>query len=199
MKAIMPVLLPDVAALRKRTGADQWDEMWDGVLHMPPMPNREHQDFEWALETYLRHFWARPNGARVYHQINLSGSSDWIKNYRIPDLLLLTPERFDIDKNEYFEGAPDVVVEIHSPGDEAYEKLDFYADLGVPEVWIIDRDSREPEILLLKRSRYRAQKAGAGGWVRSPATDIEMKAGKKSKLSIRLAGDNSTRAELPED
>ena len=40
----------------------------------------------------------------------------WPNNYRIPDLVLLTPERFDIDCNEYFDGGPDAVVEIRSPG-----------------------------------------------------------------------------------
>jgi Uma2 family endonuclease len=54
----------------------------------------------------------------------------WPDNHRIPDLVLLTPARFAIDRNEYFEGAPDVVVEIRSPGDESYEKRDFYAALG---------------------------------------------------------------------
>ena len=31
MKAVMPSLLPDVQAMRKKIGADQWDEMWEGV------------------------------------------------------------------------------------------------------------------------------------------------------------------------
>jgi hypothetical protein len=44
MKAVMSEALPDVLDWRRRTGADCWDEMWDGVLHMPPMPNRIHQD-----------------------------------------------------------------------------------------------------------------------------------------------------------
>jgi hypothetical protein len=33
MKAVMPSLLPDVAAMRKQSGADRWDETWEGVLH----------------------------------------------------------------------------------------------------------------------------------------------------------------------
>jgi Uma2 family endonuclease len=127
-----------------------WDEMWEGVLHMAPMPNREHQDLEWAMETYLRLHWARPQGTRVYHNINVASPGGWPNNYRIPDLVLLTPERFGIDQNEYFEGAPDVVVEIRSPGDESYEKREFYAQLGVPEVWIIDRDRKTPEIYTLR-------------------------------------------------
>jgi Uma2 family endonuclease len=200
MKAVMPVALPDVLAMRKRTGADQWDEVWEGVLHLPPAPNRYHQDLEWALETYLRFRWARPRGAKVYHQVNLAAPGGWPdKNYRIPDLLLLTPERFAIDHIEYFEGAPDVVVEIHSEGDEAYEKLPFYADLGVPEVWIIDRDTKEPEIYLLKRGQYKKQVAAKSGWLRSPGTEIELRAGSPGKLAVRLAGDDASREELPED
>jgi Uma2 family endonuclease len=200
MKAVMPVALPDVLAMRKRTGADQWDEVWEGVLHMPPAPNRFHQDLEGSLETYLRFRWARPRGAKVYHQINLAAPGGWPeKNYRIPDLLLLTPERFSIDHNEYFEGAPDVVVEIHSPGDEAYEKLPFYAALGVPEAWIIDRDTKEPEIYLLKRGQYKKQSAAKSGWVRSPGTGIELRVGLPGKLAVRLAGDDTTREDLPED
>jgi Uma2 family endonuclease len=135
VKAVMPTVPPDVLALRKRTGADRFDEMWDGVLHMPPMPNREHQDLGGELETWLRLRWARPRKAKVYHEINVAAPGGWPdRNYRIPDLVLLTPERFHIDRNEYFEGAPDVVVEIYSPGDESYEKLPFYQELGVPEV-----------------------------------------------------------------
>jgi Uma2 family endonuclease len=195
----MPVAFPDLLERRKQTGADQWDEMWDGVLHMPPMPINEHQDLEGDLERYLRQHWARPRKAKVYHTVNLASVGGWPKDYRIPDLLLLTRDRFSINRKLYFEGAPNVVVEIHSPGDEAYEKLPFYAELGVPEVWIVHRDTKEPEVYLLKRGRYKEQPSEAGGRVRSPATGVEMRAGKRNKLAIRLAGDDGTREYLPED
>jgi Uma2 family endonuclease len=149
MKAVMSSVPPEILERRKRLGLDRWDEMWNGVLHMPPMPNRDHQYFEWSLETFVRYYWARPGGAQVYHGVNLASIGGWPGDYRVPDIILLTPERFAIDKNEYFEGAPDVVVEIHSPGDETYDKLPFYRDLEVPEVWIIDRDTKEPEVLVL--------------------------------------------------
>lgn len=198
MRAVMPSLLPDVQATRKKTGADQWDEMWEGVLHMPPASNRDHQDLEFCLENYLRFHWAPTCQGRVYHQINLASIGGWQNNYRIPDLVLLLPQRFAIDRNEYFEGAPDAVVEIHSPGDEAYEKLSFYLDLGVPEVWIIHRDTREPETHALERNRYKKQSATAEGWIRSPNLGIEL-AGVNGKLAVRLAGNDSTRQELPLD
>lgn len=199
MKAVMPILLPDVSNLRRLTGADRWDEMWDGVLHMPPMPNRFHQDLEWSLETYLRQMWAPATGWKVYHQINLASVGGWPNDYRIPDLVLLSPQRFSIDRNEYFEGAPDVVVEIHSPGDETYEKFDFYAELGVPEVWVIHRDTRVPEVHVLRQKRYHEQQAGAEGWILSPATGLELTAGLPAKLAMRLKGDEKSRRDLPED
>jgi Uma2 family endonuclease len=195
----MPEVSPAILAWRKRTGADRWDEMWEGVLHMAPSPNREHQDLEGAMETYLRLRWARPHRARVYHQINLTPPGGWPDNYRIPDLVLLSPARFDIDRNEYFEGAPDVVVEIRSPGDESYEKLEFYAALGVPEAWIIHRDSKEPEIYSLQAGRYERRAAGRDGWVLSPTTGLELRSGKPGKLAIRFAGDDNTREDLPEE
>src|SRR5213083_974314 len=130
MRAVIPEVPPWLLDWRKRTGADKWDEMWDGVVHMPPMPNREHQDFEFAIEAYLRLRWAPAHEARVYHGINVASPGGWPNDYRIPDLVLLTPERFGIDRNEYFEGGPDVVVEICSPGDESHEKLEFYAGIG---------------------------------------------------------------------
>jgi hypothetical protein len=58
---------PEILAWRKHTGADQWDEMWDGVLHMVPCPNCDHQDLEGALETWLRTWWAARTGGKVYH------------------------------------------------------------------------------------------------------------------------------------
>ena len=199
MRAVMYEVPPDILAWRKRTGADRRDEMWEGVLHMAPSPNREHQDLEGTMETYLRLRWARPRGARVYHQINVCPPGGWPNNYRIPDLVLLTPARFAIDHNEYFEGAPDVVVELRSPGDESYEKLGFYASLGVPEVWIIQRDSKEPEIYTLQGNDYVLQPANTAGWVLSAVTGIELRAGVPGKLAMRLAGDESTREDLPED
>src|SRR5262245_61047905 len=140
MKVYMPSAPPGLIEERKRTGAHQWDEMWEGVWHLMPSPNREHQDLEGDMYGYLKARWARPRRAKVHMQVNLATPGGWPdRNYRIPDLILVSPERFAIDCNEYFEGAPDVAVEIHSPGDEAYEKLTFYAELGVPEVWIIHR------------------------------------------------------------
>jgi Uma2 family endonuclease len=197
MKAVMANVPEHILEWRRRTGADQWDEMWEGVLHMAPSPNRDHQDTEGALESWLRQHWAVPNGCHVYHQINVAERGTWPDNYRIPDLVLLTPARFPIDRNEYFDGGPDAVVEIHSPDDEAYEKLDFYAKVGVREVWIIERDTKRPEIFELVGGEYRAREAGAGGWLKSDVAGAELRATAVGELEIRIAGRDDTLARLP--
>lgn len=197
MKAILSPIPPDVLYWHKKSGADRWDEMWEGVLHMGAMPNREHQDLQWAVETFLRLRWAEPRGYKVHHDVNLASPKGWPNNYRIPDLVLLLPERFGIDRNEYFEGAPSVVVEIQSPDDESEEKLPFYASLGVPEVWMIHRDTKEPRVLVLRGGLYEKRPAGPGGWVLSEETGIELRQAKAGKLQMRLKGDDSSLQEMP--
>jgi Uma2 family endonuclease len=197
MRAIFAKVPPALIEERKRTGADQWNEMWEGVLHRAPMPNPWHQELEGELETWLRLHWGRPNRAKVLHQINLAALGGWPNNYRVPDLLLLTPDRSHIHQGDYFEGPPNVVVEIHSPDDETYEKLDFYVELAVPEVWVIDRDTGTPEVFVLAGERYQPVRPGADGWIESPGTRVQMRRGGDDRLASRMAGNPSTEQELP--
>lgn len=187
---------------RKRWGADRWDEVWEGVLHMAASPNPFHQDIESELEQYLQKHWADPIRARVRHNNNVAkdgAGRKWRDDYRIPDLVLMTRDRFHIIKKTHLEGPPNVVVEIHSPDDEASGKLPWYFELGVPEVWIIDRDSLQPEIYVRKRGRWTKVKADAEGWIRSPETGVEMRRAPSGKLGIRMRDDPESMEELPSD
>jgi Uma2 family endonuclease len=194
---------PDILAWRKHTGADRWDEMWDGVLHMVPCPNRDHQDLEGALETWLRTHWAPRTGGKVYHQINVARpgtGEDWRRDYRVPDLVLLTPARFSIDRNEYFAGGPDAVVEIRSPDDETDEKLRFYGEIGVCEVWVVDRDSKACELHVLGDGSHSVRRAAPGEWLAS-ALGIELRSElgtePECRLALRLAGDDASLGLVP--
>lgn len=201
MKAVLFEIPPHWLAERRNTDASQWDEMWDGVLHMCPVPTTSHNNLAYDLRDHLKRRWAKPFGNRVYGETNLTTPDDepqWVKNYRIPDLVLLDPPRFGIDKNEYLAGAPLVVVEIRSPDDESYEKLPFYAGLGVPEVWVIDRDSKMPEVRVLAAGAYALVAADAAGWHVSPATGVRlMSAG--GKLRVQVGDDPATLADLPDE
>jgi Uma2 family endonuclease len=199
MKAVILEVDPSFLERRKRLGHDRWDEMWEGVLHMPAMPILDHQDFEGDLEVYLKLRWARPIKAKVFHQVNVALPGGWPDDFRIPDLALVTRDRFHIFRLTHLEGPPNVAIEIHSPGDEAYEKLLFYLQLGVFEVWIIHRDTKKPEIYLADNGQYVLVEPDAEGWVRSPTTGLEMRSTLARKLSIRLAGQEATREDLPVD
>lgn len=187
---------------RKNSEAAQWDEMWNGVLHMPPMPNGMHQDFAGDLRDFLKRRWAKPLGGLVRHEVNLTTPEDeanWTLNYRIPDLVLVSPDRRHIDKNEYMVGAPLVVIEIASHGDETYEKFPFYAGLGVPEVWVFDRDNRTPEIHVLTAGpAYQRLAADSGGWLRSSAAGVEFRQTRTGRVWARVGGDDATAEELPD-
>lgn len=201
MKAVMTSIPKRWFEEHKNSEASQWDEMWEGVLHMPPMPNGMHQDFADDLRAYLKRWWAKPRGGLARRDVNLTApenESEWTRNYRIPDLVLVSADRMGIDKNEYMAGAPLVVVEVRSPGDETYEKFGFYAGLGVPEVWVFDRDTKEPEVHELTDGAYRKRAADADGWLRSPASGVEFRHERPGAVRVRIAGDDATAEELPE-
>lgn len=196
MKMVMKEVSPDVLSWRRRTGGDRWDEMWEGVLHMTPIPTGGHQDIVAELWGWLKQHWALPTGGRVHLQRNVAEAGTWSDNYRVPDLVLVTPARFHLDKDLYIDGGPDVVVEVRSPDDETYEKLPFYAKIGVREAWVIDRDTKRPEFYEPHQGEMQAKQAGFDGWLKSEVTGVEMREA-DGKLQIRMAGRPETAAQLP--
>lgn len=162
---------------------------------MPPMPNRWHQNVARDLLVFLLTHWAEPRGCRVHQEVNLTTPQDephWMQNFRIPDLVLLDPPRFAIDKIDYMVGPPLVVIEIHSPGEEALAKEAFYADLGVPEFWRIDRELAFAEMGRLGADgRYAWVQPDAAGWQRSEATGVEWRREGPGRLRLRIAGDDA--------
>ncbi|MCY7351360.1 MAG: Uma2 family endonuclease [Cytophagaceae bacterium] len=62
-----------------------------------------------------------------------------------PDLLFISTERLSLIGDKKIEGAPDLVVEILSPGNEAKEmsyKRHVYETSGVREYWFIEPEKR---------------------------------------------------------
>ena len=200
MRAVIADMPRHWLAERKNSEAAQWDEVWEGVLHMPPMPNGIHQDFVLDLASFLKGEWAKPRGALVRQEVNLTAPEDeehWTLNYRIPDIVLVSKDRLHIDRNEFMAGAPLVVVEVRSPRDETYEKFPFYAKLGVPEVWVFDRDTRVPEVYALGPGpAYQPVTADADGWLVSPAAGVALRHAGGAKVSVRVGA--GAAAELPD-
>lgn len=122
-------------------GADRWDEMWAGELHMVPPPSERHQEVGLALLRALLPQ-AEERGLIGRYETGLF-RPDADKDWRVPDQTYCRPE---LRSERGIEGPAALVVEVLSPGDETYEKLDWYADLGVSEVLVVDPASRRVEL-----------------------------------------------------
>jgi len=194
---VIPSPPPELLEDRRQKGIDRRDEMWEGALHVPPMPSCDHQDFSWHLEAFLRGH-LRGRRIRVLGAVNVASLGGWPRDFRIPDMVLLGPDCRGVNRRTHIEGPPDVVIEIASPGDESREKLPFWARIGVPEVWIIDRDSKDVEIRVLREGAYAPVTPDREGWTGSPFAGIEARP-EGGKLLLRRAGEASTEERLPED
>jgi Uma2 family endonuclease len=90
-----------------------------------------------------------------------------LKRGREPDIVFISRERLHRLKPTYFDGAPDLVVEITSPESFARDRGEKYVEYeaaGVKEYWLIDPDRQQAEFYRLgEDGRYRLHTAGAGG------------------------------------
>ena len=85
-------------------------------------------------------------------------AAGWEHNYRIPDVSVVLTGNALVTHKTHYQGGPDLVVEVRSPGDRSLEKLAIYAELGVREVLVVGRDSREPTLFRLGRKKLASVK-----------------------------------------
>lgn len=168
---------------RRRTGANKRDEMWEGVLHMVPPPSSGHQAFGTDLLLAVAPL-AKTRGLRPFYETGVfrPGSSD--RDYRVPDLVFARPEQVT---PRGVEGACELVIELVSPGDETYDKLPFYAEVGVREVLVIDPVSRAVELFALRGGKLHVVMPGQEGAVRSAVLEVTFVAVPGPRLRLTWA------------
>ena len=198
VKAVIAHVSDAVLAERRRTGLDRWDEMWDGVLHMAPAPNYEHQRILDTLIIFLAPLLEKSARGTLRSGINVFHERSPKENYRIPDLTFVARGRELIVATDGISGgAPDAVIEIRSPEDETYDKLPFFAALGVTEVIVIDRETKVPAVYRLVGLQYVVVRADRDGWVTSETLDLRLRGSdsesERSKLVIEDRRDPSNR------
>lgn len=114
-----------------------------------------HQDCNIFLAMIVKHWVDRhyPGGV-VYHppfSVRLTLPSGE-QEVREPDLIVILPEHTDRLQRTYYDGAPDLVVEIVSKDSRSIdrgEKFYAYESAGVPEYWIIDPERKQAEFAQL--------------------------------------------------
>jgi hypothetical protein len=127
-----------------------YDEVWDGEYHMAPMAHSSHGRLQAEVISLLTPL-ASTAGLVMTGPFNLGVPSD----FRVPDLGL---HRDDPDA----VWVPNAVLvgEIESADDETWEKLSFYASLGVEEVVVVSAERRSVTWLILEAGDY-ARSAGS--------------------------------------
>ena len=139
-------------------------EIIDGEHYVTPSPNTKHQavvgNLHLSIGGYLRE---RPIGF-----VFLAPFDVVFSNFDVvePDLLYISRERMNVLTKAHVRGAPDLVVEILSPGTrrtDTLTKRKLYERFGVREYWIVD-----PERELVKIHR---RTRGAFG----PAVEVSVR------------------------
>ena len=130
-------------------------ELIDGEHYVTPSPIRKHQAIVGNLHFLLRAYLEARDAGRVFVAPFdvLFSSFDVVE----PDLLYISRERLaDVLTTANVKGAPDLVVEVASPGtrrrDETIKRR-LYERFGVAEYWVID-----PEVDTIRI--YRQEAAG---------------------------------------
>jgi Uma2 family endonuclease len=128
-------------------------ELIAGELFVSCAPGLPHQlvlqKLQLALGNYLE---SNPIG------ILAPGAGAVFSDYDsvIPDLVFVRNERWkEIVANDRFNAAPDLVIEVLSPGIQNRDrdlksKRSLYAKYGVEEYWIIDRETRVVSVFRLR-------------------------------------------------
>ena len=120
-------------------------ELAYGVLREPPAPFFSHQEVVFRVALLLREH-VEPRGLG---RVGLSPIDVVLDAGRAlvvqPDILFVATPRLSIIRDQVW-GAPDLVVDVLSPGTESrdrHEKLGWYRQYGVREYWIVDlKDER---------------------------------------------------------
>ena len=132
-------------------------EIIAGVLYMTPAPGTGHQSVSARLVTFLVTHVEFAGLGRVFAApVDVELAPDTVVQ---PDIVVVLSANLDHITPSRIIGAPDLVVEILSPGTAGYdrrEKQDAYARAGVGEYWIVDPGAQTVELLTLDQGGYRS-------------------------------------------
>lgn len=124
-------------------------ELAYGVLREPPAPFFSHQEVVFRVALLLQnHVEPRSLGRIGLAPLDVILDAE-LSLVVQPDVLFVTAARLSIIRDQVW-GAPDLVVEVLSPGSELrdrHEKLRWYRQYGVREYWIVDLTSERVTVM----------------------------------------------------
>jgi Uma2 family endonuclease len=132
-----------------------------------PDPTIDHQRVMAGLYTICAEVVTDTGGGEAFPGTNVSDRrKGWKKNFRAPDVVVVLHGGRAEDCGTHWLGGPDFVIEVQSPGDDSEAKVPFYAGVGVRELLLVHRDTRElqlfrhdgQELVPVEPSDFRGQK-----------------------------------------
>ena len=127
---------------------DKRYQLLDGEMVVAPAPSDRHQAIVVRLLVAMFQF-VSANGLG---QVRVSPYDVVLSEYDVtqPDILFVSNARAGIITEANIRGAPDLVVEVLSPGTAQYDrgyKRTLYSRSGVLECWLVDPEAQTVEVL----------------------------------------------------
>jgi Uma2 family endonuclease len=130
-------------------------ELFEGDLIVSPAPTTMHQRIVFRLSLVIGNFVQMHQlGEVLSAPCDIQFSGETVVE---PDLLFVARDRASIVKEDYVQGAPDLIVEVISPTSEERDrgyKFKIYAEQGVKEYWLADYRKRVLQIFGLTSSGF---------------------------------------------
>ena len=130
-------------------------ELIDGELYMVPGPSWEHQSNSYNLAFTLGGFVSQNRlGIIRYSPLDMYLSDEDVFQ---PDIVFISNERLNIIQSDGLHGAPDLVIEVLSPGTERRDlvlKRERYEMFDVREYWLTDPIAKTITVLRLRGGAF---------------------------------------------
>lgn len=134
------------------------------IAKMSPAPNTFHQEYSGNLHYYFKDYLKNKNCKVFSAPIDVYLPTKDKKSVVQPDIIVVC----DLTKIQIkgCVGAPDIVVEILSPGNskkEMNDKYDLYEEAGVKEYWVVFPDEQVVQIYENLNGHFQSRKPLANG------------------------------------
>lgn len=149
---------PEYSALEFDDDDNFQYELINGELVKKSSPSVAHQRIIRRLvKIFEKYLDANPAGELLFAPLDVVLDAF---NAPQPDILFIRNDRKQIidEQEQVIMGAPDVVVEVISPGSikrDRIEKKEVYEQFGIPEFWIVDPNNKAIEVYCLHENRYK--------------------------------------------
>ncbi len=125
---------------------DTWAEWVDGEVEVLSPASSRHQRIKRFLVGLMDRYAGHHQCGEVFDAPFLVRLPEHLRRAREPDILFIRQEKLFRVKEAYFDGSPDLIVEIVSPDSRKRDykvKYTEYEAAGVSEYWIIDPYRRQ--------------------------------------------------------